>query len=188
MSRGWGDQKLDCRTAGAREKHGLAQVTRRVEQPTLGSPAPATPCQRLLPFALGASGFSLGPALVLPASEDPAKLLPPTWGDEDAREVLPTLGEACGSVLEEGLRGVTKCDNLAGEAVCGLSFLGWELRAEVAGPGLWVREQASGKGGSRSPSQLRQPQAAAPQAGSQCPPSGRRRVPRREGQATDTYA
>lgn len=56
----------------------------------------------LLPFAGGASGFSLEPAPTLLTSEDTAELFLPSWGGVDAREVVLTLRGAGSSVLEGG--------------------------------------------------------------------------------------
>lgn len=145
----------------------------------------------LSPFASGASGFSLESAAARLPPEDATELVLPTWGGVDTRAVVPTLGGAAGSVFAGGLRarGDADCGSLADGPARGPSALGWPMEVEaVAGEGLWVREQASGTGGSRSPSHdaSRSPLASLG-VWLQCPPSWGRTGPSREvRQAADT--
>lgn len=112
----------------------------RAATPCTLSPTPhPTPAPgELSPFASGASGFSLELAPAQLAPEDTGGLFLPTWGDVDAREVVPTLRGAGSSVLAGGLRawGDTICDSLADGLACGPSVLVWDFRA---GEGLWAR-------------------------------------------------
>lgn len=151
-----------CRTPGQvaeRLRHTTDWQSRATPCTLSPTPRPTPALGELLPFASGVSGFSLEPAPVRLAPEDTGGLFLPAQGDVNAREVGPPLREAGSSVLAGGAWGDGTSDSLAAGLACGPSVLPWDFRA---GEGLWVRAEASGTGGPRSPSR-RDPQAEAPQ-------------------------